>query len=351
MSVEIIGSGHSLGESEVSNEVLYEQVSNFDEVTALSSLRKKNIPIEQENGATIFSKWVKMVSGIEKRPFMKKRVEKKLEVEQLAFIAAQKAMDNAKVNKDEIDQVVFSTYSSNRVMPSPACTLIDLLNLTQSSAMTINGACSGFLDALIDASIKVESGHFKTILVVAAEQLSNKMNFNDPKSSIIFSDGAGAFVITKKNTSKNNADKGVLSFASGSTFSEQIYMEREGHIYFNSGPLVERNAVRVMFSICEKAIAGKCDFSDIDFVIPHQANVRIINEFEKKINSLCSGRKPLVMKMIETLGNLSSATLPVVFDLLVQNHFANQIGKIEDKKILFVSVGGGYTFSSLLYQF
>ena len=347
MSAEIIGSGHELGEDEVSNEMLYQKVSNFNEEIAFNSLKKKNVKAVKGDGTAIFSKWVKMVSGIEVRPFIKKRVEKKLEVEQLAFKAAEKAITCSKINKEDIDQVIFSTYSSNRVMPSPACTLVDLLNLSEASAITMNGACSGFLDAFIDATIKIESGYFKTILVVASEQLSNKMNFKDPKATIIFGDGAGAFLVTKKNDSY----KGVLSFSSGSSFSEQIYMERNGNIYFNSGPLVERNAVRVMFSICEKTIAGKCDFSDIDFIIPHQANIRIINEFEKKVNSFCSNKKPLILKMIDKLGNLSSAALPVVFDLLKQNRFANQIDKIENKKILFVSVGGGYTFSSLLYQF
>ncbi len=348
MAVEIIATGSSVGESDITNEELYKIISNFEIEVAKNSLTRKGVDLTNASEEAIFSLWVQQISGIKSRPFMKQAVEKKLEVEELAYRASEQAITACGIEREKIEQVIFSTYSSNRVMPSPACTLINLLELPNASAITMNGACSGFLDALIDAVIRIESGYFNTILVVASEQLSNKMNFNDPKSSVIFSDGAGCVIVSKTN----KEGKGVLSFASGTSFSEQIYMERKDSIYFNSGPLVKRNAVRTMFSISEQSLKDKFSFSEIDFIIPHQANLRIIDEFERKINRLCEeSSSPKVIKTIEDLGNLSSATLPVALDLLVKKDYANQLSQLNNKKMIFVSVGGGYTFSSLLYQF
>ncbi len=363
MGVKIFASGHSCGDSLITNEKLFERISNFDAGAALVSLKKKGVAVDENDEAQVFSQWVKQVCGIAARPFFEKEIDKKLEVEELAFRAVESMLTQGNIDREtlraSIDEVIFSTYSGNRTMPSPACTLIERLGLTNSAAITMNGACSGFLDALIDASIKVEARHRQKVLVVASEQLSNKMDFDDPKSSIIFSDGSGAFLV------KYDADntRGVLGFASGTSFSEQVYMETKSHIFFKAGPLVERNAIRTMFSICEKAfedVAKKhpnsehssLNFGDIDYVIPHQANLRIIDGFESKIQASISGGKyPKVIKRISELGNLSSATLPVSFDLLLKEEFDNDFSKLAGKKIIFVSVGGGYTFSSLVYQF
>ncbi|XP_060085291.1 beta-ketoacyl-[acyl-carrier-protein] synthase III 1-like [Ylistrum balloti] len=357
MNVEITSVGSFIPSKIIDNKELYQKISNFELEKAKESLLKKNFDVTYSSDEEIFDTWVRQVCGIISRPFISEEdeihdlgKEKKIFVELMAAEASKKAISSAGIDPDSIDQIIFSTYSSSRTMPSPATTLKSLLNLKRASAVTMNGACSGFLDALIDAAIKVESKHFETILVVASENLSDKMDFNDPKSSIIFSDGSGACIIQKSK------QQGVLGFASGVTFSEQVYMERTGNIFFNSGPLVERNAVNTMHGIAVKTLKNsQQSFEDIQYIVPHQANLRILMSFEKKIQT----PNTVILKQIERLGNLSSASIPVTLDCflrefkekkeklhLTENH-SKDYSNLEYLNFLFISVGGGYTYSAL----
>lgn len=348
MNSEIIGTGSFIPSKIIDNKNLYQLVSNFEIEKAKISLLKKNFNLTQLNDAEIFDIWVKQVCGITSRPFLSKEdeiyqlgSEKKIFVELMACEASKKAIQDAEIDKESIDHIILSSYSSNRIMPSAGVTLINLLGLTNASAITLNGACSGFLDALIDAVIKVESGYFETILVVASEQLSNKMNFKDPKTAIIFSDGAGACIVRKSK----DGDANVMGFASGVSYSEQVYMERVGNIYFNSGPLVERNAVKTMYEIATTTLKkSQQEFDDIDYIVPHQANLRILLSFEKKVNNA----NLTILKKIETLGNLSSASVPVTLDLFLKNDSIKK-DHLDSNYLnfLLISVGGGYTYSAL----
>ncbi len=346
-SVSIVGTGSFVPQYLVDNIDLYDRVNNFEKDKAIISLTRKGHDLSHKTEGEIFDLWVQQVCGIKSRPFVSSQdsffeeaKEKNLFVEYMAREASIKAIDDAKIDKKAIDHVIFSTYSSNRIMPSAGVTLAHLLGI-DAPAVTMNGACSGFLDALIDAVVKIKSEAFNNILVVASEELSNKMNYQDPKSAIIFSDGAGAFVVSRSKVA------GIKSFASGVDYSEQVYMERRGDIFFNSGPLVERNAVRTMKAIAIKAMEKNgYTFKDFDYIIPHQANVRILKSFQKVINF----PESQVLKKIETLGNLSSASVPVALDLFLKNEFKPPY-ELKKLKLLLISVGGGYTFSAVITDF
>lgn len=353
----ITGTGTCLPKKLITNEELFTQINNFEEEQARLSLTRKGYDLSGKSDAQIFDLWVQQVCGIKSRPFVSEEddfheaaAEKHLQVEYLALAAAKQALavsERYGVTKEDLDQVIFSTYSSNRIMPSAGVTLTHLLDLpetTHASAVTVNGACSGFLDALIDAVIKVRSGAYRHILVVAAEQLSNKMNYDDPKTAIIFSDGAGAMVVSRNEGLPSPIKENIIrGHASGVQYSEQVYMERRGDIFFNSGPLVERNAVRTMKNISERVLKScAMTLEDIDYIVPHQANLRILMSFQKE-TGFPEGN---ILKKIETLGNLSSASVPVTLDTFLKNPAQKTI--TTPKNFLLISVGGGYTFSSLI---
>ncbi len=363
----IAGTGSFLPKKNVTNKELFTRISGFNAQRALTALKKRNKDFPSSSAADeVFDAWVLQVCGIEERPFLSEgELEKGLEVESMAAHAAEAAIQAAEMNLEAIGHVVFSTYSSSRIMPSPACVLVKKLGLRQGlslagngsekgdtktvlgcSALTVNGACSGFLDALIDAVIKIRCGMFEHVLVVAADYLSNKMNFSDPTSAIIFSDGAGALLLSRAKPEDTRPK--ILGFASAIEYSEQVYMENSGTIFFkgDSGPLVQRHAVNSMYNIGLAALEScGLSFADLQAVLPHQANSRIIEALRKKINQ----KDILVLNKIAKLGNLSSATVPVLLDLYMRKKiYAKTYARAQ--KLLLTSVGGGYTFSAVVTE-
>ena len=344
MNVKISGTGIYIPKNLVTNKDLFKKISNFDQEIAKKSIEKKGKISNQENISieTIFDIWVKQVSGIAARPFLDKdEFPSNLGVEYMAYQAAKKALENSSLLLEDIDHLILSTYSSDRILPPPACKVVDFLGLKNVSVRTLNGACSGFLDAFIDGIIKISSGFYNNILVIASEQLSNKINFKDPRSAIIFGDGAGALILSKANDTKQSK---VLSFDSLVNYSEQIYFERNDFVELKGGPLVERNAVKSMYEVSHNVLQKvNLSFNDIDYVIPHQANIRIIEALEKKINN----NSCVVLKSIEQNGNLSSATIPIVLNELIQQKLSF---KKSLSKILLTSVGAGYTYAAALIE-
>lgn len=357
---KIIGVGKCIPKKIVGNEELYQRVKNFEAQKARDSFLKKGEDVANLDDAKVFDIWVQRVTGIEKRPFVSQgEFEKGLEAEDMARQASAIALDEAKLTPQDLDHIIFSTYSSNRLIPSAGCKLADMLGV-HCSVRTLNGACSGFLDGLIDATIKVRAGVFKKVLVVAAENMSDKMNYEDPKSSIIFSDGAGACVVSAEDTGKRSIN--LLGFDGGVQYSEQVYMERLSHILFNDGPYVQRNAVQTMYGVIEKAVlASNKTFADVSCIVPHQANGRIITALDAKMKStianLSSSKQNqedtsqsfFTVNCIASYGNLSSASVPVAFDDYLKGRFSkDHPNKLAEGKIMVLaSVGGGYTYAAI----
>ena len=360
---KIVGVGKCVPKKIIENAELYGKVKNFEVEKARDSFLKKGEEVADFDDAQIFDLWVQRVTGIKRRPFVSDgEFEKGLEAEDMARQASSIALEEAKLTPKDLDHIIFSTYSNNRLIPSAACKLSDMLG-TNCSVRTLNGACSGFLDGLIDATIKVRAGVFKRILVVAAENMSDKMNYDDPKSSIIFSDGAGACVVSAVDEGKRSIN--LLGFGGGVQYSEQVYMERLSHILFNDGPYVQRNAVQTMYGVMEKAIlASKKTFADLSCVIPHQANGRIITALDAKIKNTLSqlsssdsskqesedrSKSFFTVNCIADYGNLSSASVPVAFDDYLKGRFSkDHSNKLDEGKIMVLaSVGGGYTYAAI----
>jgi 3-oxoacyl-[acyl-carrier-protein] synthase-3 len=341
--VSIVGTGSYVPENIITNIDLFPKITNFEYDKAVLSLEKKGTDVSQLNDAEVFDAWVKQVTGISQRPYLADGLgDENSSVEFMANKASIAALEDAGKETGDIDHIIFSTYTADNVIPGPVCKLAHYLGVENVSGITLNGACSGFLDALIDAYIKVGSGLYETILVVASEYISNKIDFSDPTTAILFSDGAGAAVVTK-------GKRDIYGFSSRIAFSdEHIKMQRTSCIQMGGGPLVQRKAVNAMSSVSNDVCTSTgIALSDITCVIPHQANYRILQALEKKMKLSENSR---LVKCLGTTGNLSSATLPVAMDLLKKNKLDGYPYTGKSKTIL-TSVGGGYTFSAVLVDF
>jgi 3-oxoacyl-[acyl-carrier-protein] synthase III len=340
--VYIAGTGSWLPETLVSNVMLYEKISNFDIERAKNTLSKKHIDIKHLADAEIFNKWVLQVTGIETRSFLKPQTfeNPKTEIEEMGYRALKHALDNVGMDAADLDYVIVSTYTHGRDIPGPAAKMIDLLGRSGTlSGFSLNSACDGFNQALIDAVLRIKSGEMDTVAVVCSEKMSDKINYNDPTTAILFSDGAGACIVTA-------GKKGIWGFSSAVNYSdEHIEMMRGQNIEMKGGALVQRNAVNTMKIAAEKALE-KADLplSDIMYLIPHQANMRIINLLEAKMNL---SENQIFVKCLTKTGNLSSATIPVALDLLRRRKLEN-VPYHDGTKAILTSVGGGYSYSAVV---
>lgn len=274
----------------------------------------------------------------------------------LALVAAQEAIQNAKIDKSEIDMVIFGTVTPDRLMPASACYLQAKLGLRNVMAFDLAAACSGFIYGLSVADQFIRTGQYKTILVVGAEVLHPKVNYEDRGTCILFGDGAGAAVITRTDPSSDSlimsthchadgtladllfvpAGGSVLPFTQETLDKKQIFVEMKGREIF-------KHAVRTMSQCCQEALdANELTKDDIDWVIPHQANIRIIEAVAKHFDIPMDK----VIVHIENMGNTSAATCPVSMVDAIKT------GKIKPGDlVLMTAFGAGLTSGSVLLRY
>jgi 3-oxoacyl-[acyl-carrier-protein] synthase-3 len=337
--VKVMGVGSYLPSKVVTNQELYPIIRNFDLDKTKDSFIKNNVDISKMNDGDVFDAWVQKVCGIKTRHWVSgiDDFSDYLELEDMAARASELAIADAGIDREEIDAIVFTTMTSLTIIPSSACTLSHFLKLENCAGITTNNACSGFLDGFLDAYAKIRAGIYKTVLVASSEYLSKDLDLTDPTTAILFADGAAAVIMQRSSTPD------VLGCYSMIKYSDQhILMHAGEKIQMGGGPLVQRNAVNAMHQaateVCSQA---KMNFNDFDFIVPHQANLRIINELERKMEL----SESKMVKSIRDIGNTSCATVPITVDMLVKNKLPDYKYK-KGAKILCTSVGGGYTFAA-----
>lgn len=271
----------------------------------------------------------------------------------LAMIAAQRALEDANVSPEELDMIIVATISADNNTPSTACILQDRLGAKNAAAFDLSAACSGFVYGSAIASQFIETGVYKKVLVVGAETLSKFINWKDRNTCIIFADGAGAAVF---GTVEDGF--GVLSFDLGSDGSgaktieipgggsrhpaDQESIDNHMHCLHMKGKETFRFAVKSMGSTVIKSLerAGLTK-EDIDYLIPHQANIRIIQSAAKRL------QLPMekVFVNLEKYGNVSAASIPIA---LAE---AQQKGKLKKGEIIALSgFGAGLTWASCIMK-
>jgi 3-oxoacyl-[acyl-carrier-protein] synthase-3 len=304
--------------------------------------------VELESIVDTSADWIQSRTGIESR-----RIGGKGEkTYQLSMKAAQKALDTAGVTAEELGLIVVGTISSHMLMPSTACFVQKELGAKNAFAYDLNAACSGFLYGLDLADKYIQSDHSMKVLVIGAETLSSRLNWEDRNTCILFGDGAGAAVF-----GYSDSDRGVIgsNMHSDGSLWELLYMHapestnpdlivegNTGSYIQMEGREVFKHAVRAM----EDAVLGLLEREQISkdslsLVIPHQANMRILN---KLIDRLDIPRSKVFLN-VSKYGNTSAASIPIALDE------ANNGGLIASgDTVLFCSFGGGFTWGATLIK-
>lgn len=322
MRVGILGTGSYLPEKVMTNDDLSKFVDTNDE-------------------------WIRTRTGIRER-----RIAAENEAtSDLAYKAAEKAIENAKIDKNEIDLVIVATMSPDHITPATAAIVQDKLGIN-AAAFDLSAACTGFVYAFTTGYSFVKSGIYKKVLVIGAETMSRILDWEDRTTCVLFGDGAGAVVlgqienggyIASHLVSDGSGAEDVIIPAGGSRnpVSKEEIDKRE--IYFKmKGSDVFKFAVRAFPETVENVLAqGNITADDVDMFIPHQANIRIIESIAKRF------KQPLdkFYVNLQRYGNTSGASIPLALDE------ANKEGKLKKgDKVVMVGFGGGLTYGSILLE-
>ena len=294
--------------------------------------------------------WITARTGIKERRI----ADNGTAASDLSFGATRKAMEEAKIKPEELDLIVIGTVTPDYLLPSTACILQDKLGAKNAAVMDIVAACSGFLYGLSVAQAFICSGKYKTILVIGVEVLSKITNWNDRNTCVLFGDGAGAAIVQR--TQENN--KGILAtyLCGDGSLANLLHIpvggtrtpltkeniDKGDHLIKMAGSEVFKSAVRSMGDAALKALKeANISSEQIDLLIPHQANIRIIEATAKRL------KMPMekVFVNIDKYGNTSAASIPIALDE------ARKSGRIKPGDItLLVAFGAGFTWGSAVIR-
>jgi 3-oxoacyl-[acyl-carrier-protein] synthase-3 len=276
----------------------------------------------------------------------------------LSVDAARRAMAEAGVGPEDVDLIVLSTATPDRLLPSTACDLQALLGTTRAAAFDISAACSGFVYGLATAEGFLASGQARTVLVIAAEKLSAVTDWQDRSTAVLFGDGVGAAVVRPASRPGDPAGRGLLSVYMRSDgrlaellcrpgggavrpLSEEVLRDRSYYIKM-AGREVFKSAVLAMAESCDEALRRAGVTADeVDLLVPHQANIRIIEATAKHAGLPMSK----VMVNVDRYGNTSSASIPLALEQ------ARSEGRLrEGTLVLLVAFGAGFTWGSTVVR-
>jgi len=265
----------------------------------------------------------------------------------LALEASRRALDSAGIDVNEIDLIIVATSTPDFIFPSTACLLQSKLGNKGAMAFDVQAVCSGFVYALNIAEKFIRSGSCKKALVVGAEVFSRILDWEDRATCVLFGDGAGAVVLEASET------PGILATVAHADGSQHGILSVPGSISHGKvvgdpflrmdGQAVFKFAVRVLSELAHECceIAG-ISTSDISWLVPHQANIRIIESTSKKLG--ISADKVIVT--LDSHGNTSAASIPLALDVAIRD------GRIQrGQKLLLEGVGGGFTWGAVLIEF
>ncbi len=274
----------------------------------------------------------------------------------LSYEASLKALKMAGLTAQDIDMIICCTVSGDQVMPSTACVLQNKLGCRQIMAFDLSAACSGFVYGLSVADQFIRTGMYKHILVIGAEVLHRFVNYKDRETCILFGDAAGAWIISRTDKSNPNiifsshlhsegslGDLFVLPAGGSRVPFTQEVLDNDGHYVRMKGREIFKNAVRTLTQCCHEALDANGYTSDqVDWLVPHQANLRILDSVADHFKF---PKEKVVVSLHET-GNTSAASIPVAFDMALQE------GKIKrGQLILLAAFGAGLTSGSVLLRF
>lgn len=290
--------------------------------------------------------WIRTRSGIERRRFAAEGQT----TSDLAVRAARAALENAGLSADDIDGIIVATSTPDLTFPSVATMVQKELGMTRGFGFDVQAVCAGFIYALTNANALLIAGQAKRLLVIGAETFSRIMDWSDRSTCVLFGDGAGALVLGLQKGNGNNADRGILSadLNSDGRYRDMLYVDggvsttgAAGKLRMQGNPLF-RQAVEKLTSTAETALAKVgLTGTDVDWIVPHQANIRIIQGTAKKMG-LPMDR---VIVTVQDHGNTSAASIPLALSVGVET------GKIKQGDLLLSeAIGGGLAWGSVLLR-
>lgn len=296
-----------------------------------------------EKGIETSDEWIVSRSGISARHYAEQHVLSS----DLAVEASKRALEMAGLQANDLDLIILATSTPDFLggFPSTACVVQRKLGVANGcAAVDVQAVCSGFVYAISIADSFIKTGAHKNVLIVGAEVFSRILNFEDRTTCVLFGDGAGAVVMTASNTpgilaTKLHADGNFSSILSLSGNLSGGALEGSAFLYMD-GPAVFKLAVSVLEKVANEALSSAgMDASEIDWLIPHQANIRIMQSTAKKLGL------PLerMVVTVDQHGNTSAASIPLALDSAVRD------GRIKaGQNVLMEGVGGGFTWGAVL---
>lgn len=304
MNAGIIGIGRCLPEDKLTNFDLEQRMDTSDE-------------------------WIRTMTGIEERRI----AGDEQDTSHMAYAAAKQAIEDAAIDPMEIGLILVATVTADQPFPSVACMIQEQLGARNAAAMDISAACAGFMYGVVTAKQFIESDVYKYVLVVGVEKLSKITNWEDRNTAVLFGDGAGAAVIGKVSEGR-----GILSFELGADGTGGKHLYQDEFLIMN-GREVFKFAVRQMgesaLNVIHKAGLTK---EDVNFLIPHQANIRIMEASRERLELPVEK----MSKTIHKYGNTSAASIPIS---LVEDVEEGRIK--DDDVVVMVGFGGGLTWGAI----
>ncbi|PSL28385.1 3-oxoacyl-[acyl-carrier-protein] synthase-3 [Planomicrobium soli] len=305
MNAGIIGIGRCLPEDKLTNFDLEKRMDTSDE-------------------------WIRTMTGIEERRIARDEQD----TSHMAREAAQKAIEDAGIDPAEIGLILVATVTGDQPFPSMSCMIQQEIGAINAAAMDLSAACAGFMYGVVTGKQFIESDVYKYVLVVGVEKLSKITNWEDRNTAVLFGDGAGAAVLGKVSEGR-----GILSFELGADGSGGKHLYQEEKFLQMNGREVFKFAVRQMGESAE-AVIEKAGLTkeDVDFLIPHQANIRIMEASRARLDLPIEK----MSKTIHKYGNTSAASIPIS---LVEDVEEGRIN--DDDVIVMVGFGGGLTWGAI----
>ncbi|WP_280769273.1 beta-ketoacyl-ACP synthase III [Salipaludibacillus daqingensis] len=285
--------------------------------------------IDLEKKVDTNDEWIRTRTGIEERRIASDDID----TSHMSYFASVDALEKAGIHPEELDMIIVATVTPDQTFPSVSSMLQQQLGAKKAAAMDVSAACAGFMYGLVTGKQFIESGTYKHVLVVGTEKLSKIVDWNDRNTAVLFGDGSGAAVLGPVE-----GDNGILSFELGSDGAGGNHIRMEDHLMMN-GREVFKFAVRQMgesaLNVVHKAGLVK---EDVDFLVPHQANIRIMEAARQRLDLPIER----MSKTVDRYGNTSSASIPLSLVHELEN------GKIKDGDVVvLVGFGAGLVWGAV----
>ena len=289
--------------------------------------------------------WITSRSGIKRRHFAAEGEK----TSDMAIAAAQAALADAGLTPEDIDAIILATSTADLTFPSAATMVQTGLGMTRGFAYDVQAVCAGFVYALSTANAQIISGQAKRVLVIGAETFSRLMDWTDRSTCVLFGDGAGALVLEAAEGEGTSKDRGILSvdLNSDGSYRDILYVDggvstgQTGYLRME-GKEVFRHAVEKLSETAETAMSrAGVGADEIDWVVPHQANIRIINSTARKMGVPMTK----VVTTVQDHGNTSAASIPLALSVAKQN------GQLKENELIVTeAIGGGLAWGALVIR-